>query len=119
MNYTRHLCSLLLLLASSAAGHAASAAAQIVSDLPELAFQSAFESTCAIVPLGTSGHDIIGKDTTLSYTNDWVEDLEKQAGLKALEIDLDEVLLATVCHISLAAAAPTRRVWHSQTHPML
>jgi hypothetical protein len=90
MTSTRHRCSLLLLpllLASFAAGRTVSAAVQVVSDMPELVFQSGFEGTCEIVPLVASQHDIIGKDTTLREKNDWVEDLEKQAGITTFRFD--------------------------------
>jgi hypothetical protein len=90
MNATRQLCALLLLpllLVSLAAEQTVSASAQVVSDSPELVFQSGFESTCEIVPLGTSQHDVLGKDTTLPEKNDWVEDMEQRAGIKTFRFD--------------------------------
>jgi hypothetical protein len=53
----------------------------------ELIFQSGFEDNCEIVPLGASQHDLIGQDTTLREKNDWVEDLEKRAGIKMFRFD--------------------------------
>ena len=55
--------------------------------LPELIFQSGFEAGCEIVPSGASQHDLIGKDPAFSEKNDWVEDLEKRAGIKTFRFD--------------------------------